>query len=113
MKDYLMNHLNKNNLLSKEQFGFRKNKSCVLQLIKVIDEWSKNFEANNQTDVIYLDFRKAFDTVPHKKLLIKLKAYGINGDIAACIEDFFSNRKQRVVVNSSFSSWKSVRSGVP
>ena len=113
IRDHLMNYLNKNNLLSKDQFGFRKNMSCVLQLIKVMDDWSENFETNNQTDVIYLDFKKAFDTVPHKKLIFKLKAYGISGDIAACIEDFLSNRKQRVVVNGSFSSWKPVRSGVP
>ena len=64
-------------------------------------------------DTIYLDFAKAFDSVPHKRLIAKLKSYGINGDVLSWIEDFLSNRRKRVNINRSKSDWKEVSSGVP
>ena len=64
-------------------------------------------------DVIYLDFRKAFDTVPHQRLLYKLESYGISGPIISWINSFLSDRKQRVFVNGHFSEWADVLSGIP
>ena len=64
-------------------------------------------------DVIYLDFKKAFDSVPHQRLLIKLKAYGITGNLFAWIESFLKDRNQRVLMNGVNSSWTQVKSGIP
>ena len=65
-------------------------------------------------DVIYLDFQKAFDKVPHKRLLMKLRAHGIDGEILRWIKGWLPGRKQRVVIfNRQFSSWRDVLIGVP
>ena len=64
-------------------------------------------------DVVYLDFQKAFDTVPHQRLLKKLAAYGIHGHLYSWIEDFLKERKQKVVLNGEESSWATVSSGIP
>ncbi|WP_435325988.1 reverse transcriptase domain-containing protein, partial [Klebsiella pneumoniae] len=62
---------------------------------------------------MYLDFQKAFDKVPHKRLLDKLKIYGIRGNIQRWIEYWLTERKQRVVINGKESDWMNVTSGVP
>ena len=113
VREAIMKHLNKNNLLSDCQYGFRQNRGCILQLLKVVDEWSKDIDKNKQVDCIYLDFKKAFDTVPHKRLLKKLQPFGITGNVLKWIKDFLSGRHQRVVVNGTFSKWKPVLSGIP
>uniref|UniRef100_A0A3B3QL70 Reverse transcriptase domain-containing protein n=1 Tax=Paramormyrops kingsleyae TaxID=1676925 RepID=A0A3B3QL70_9TELE len=64
-------------------------------------------------DVIYLDFQKGFDVVPHKQLLLKLKAAGILGTVAAWIENWLTDRYQRVVIRGTMSQWACVHSGVP
>ena len=66
-----------------------------------------------QVDVIYLDLQKAFNRVPHARLISKVKAYGVNGKLLQCIEDFLSNRRQRVCLRNCFSDWINVSSGVP
>ena len=106
-------HLVKNNLLSKHQFGFCKGRSCISQLLVVIQEWMSCIDKDVPTDAIYLDFSKAFDTVPHKKLIHKLKGYGISGNILSWITDFLSGRSQYVSVNGSCSDKTPVTSGVP
>jgi hypothetical protein len=67
----------------------------------------------NGRSLIYLDFQKAFDTVPHKHIIHKLKGYGISGNLLLWIEDFLHVRKQRVVLNGQSSSWTEVVSGIP
>ena len=64
-------------------------------------------------DVIYLDFQKAFDKVPHQRLILKLQSHGMGNTIVNWIEQWLSDRRQRVVVDGDVSSWKSVLSGVP
>ena len=64
-------------------------------------------------DVIYLDFKKAFDTVPHQRLLRKLKVYDVTGKFLEWIRDFLSGRRQRVIVNGKLSSWEDILSGIP
>ena len=64
-------------------------------------------------DVVYLDFQKAFDKVPHQRLLLKLKAHGIGNDVINWIEKWLTHRKQRVIVDGDISNWKYVLSGVP
>ncbi len=66
-----------------------------------------------QHDVIYLDFQKAFDTVPHKRLISKFQAHVIGEHLCAWISDWLSNRVQRVVLNGEASDWVEVTSGVP
>ena len=113
VKDVLMNHMLSNNLFSDSQFGFRRKRNCILQLLNTLDNFTKAYDNNHQTDAIYLDIKKAFDTVPHERLLLKLKAYGIEDPLLLWIRNFLQDRKQRVCVGDSKSEWKDITSGVP
>ena len=95
------------------QHGFRSGRSCCTQLLGVIDDWSRGLDEGLSTDVIYLDYRKAFDSVPHQRLLVKLKAYGIDGNILKWIENFLTGRSQKVVINGECSDTAEVTSGIP
>ena len=87
-------------------------RSTVLQLLNVIDQWTEAINNGFYVDIIYCDFIKAFDKVPHKRLLKALKHYCIPSKIVDWIESFLTNRKQRVVVNGTPSSWYDVTSDV-
>ena len=108
-----MTHLEENNLLSDNQHGFRKKRSYKSQLILFVDELAKNMSKGKQTDAAILDFSKAFDVVPHKRLLHKLDFYGIQGSTLFWISSFLSNQMQQVVVDGEFSDIAPVTSGVP
>ena len=108
-----MDHLQSLNLLSGAQHGFRRKRSCESQLILVINELAKSLNNGDQIDVILLDFQKAFDNVPHEKLLIKLQQYGITGQLHRWINSFLSNRSQTVVLEGAKSEEIKVSSGVP
>ena len=113
VKNALYNHFVINNLLSIEQFGFCSGRSCTTQLLSTIHDWIECLDNKNPVDAIYLDFRKAFDTVPHLRLISKLRSYGIEGDILHWIKDFLSEREQYVSINDSTSDTLPVTSGVP
>ena len=113
VRDTIMNHMYKNKLFTDCQYGFRHKRSCILQLLDVLDDWSKYFDESKQIDTVYLDIKKAFDSIPHRRLLLKLKNYGFDGNLLKWIEDFLSERRQRVIFNGKCSSWKDVTSGVP
>ena len=81
-----------NGLFSQKQYGFISGRSTVLQLIKILDEWTSEMDKGNYTDVIYMDFQKAFDTVPHTRLISKLKSFNIRNDLVNWIEAFITNR---------------------
>ena len=102
-----------NKLFSDCQHGFRNHRSCVTQLLEVMNDLSKMIEEGDSIDIIYLDFSKAFDTVPHQRLLAKLNAYGIDSNILKWIESFLSDRSQRVRVNKEHSNYSPVSSGIP
>jgi len=108
-----MQHFKVNNLFSDNQYGFIKGRSTNLQLLSVLDKWTDDLEQGGQIDVIYTDFEKAFDKVPHQRLISKLKSYGIKSDIIKWITAFLLARKQTVRINSSMSDWQSVISGIP
>lgn len=110
---HMAKHLSSNNILINEQHGFRQRFSCETQLISAIHDWAKSINTCSQTDVILLDFSKAFDSVPHQRLLMKLDFYGIRGNMLMWIKAFLSNRSQSVSVNGIQSSSKPVLSGVP
>jgi len=95
------------------QHGFRKQLSCETQLISSIDDWSSSINMKRQTDVIVLDFSKAFDKVSHTKLLHKVRYYGITSNTNNWIKAFLGNRSQQVVVNGQASNPAAVLSGVP
>ena len=112
-RDALVEHMEDNEFFTAHQHGFRKGRSCATQLIEVLEEWTDNLDKHNSIDAIYLDFQKAFDTVPHKRLIYKLKSYGVAGNVLGWIENFLQDRKQRVVLNGSNSKWSPVTSGIP
>ena len=105
--------LEENKILTPRQHGFRPGHSCESQLILAIDDWASALNSGLRTDVAIFDFSKAFDSVPHRRLLSKIESYGIRGTTLAWIRSFLSNRVQRVVINGSQSSWLPVISGVP
>ena len=113
VRDRIVDHLIKHKLLSKLQHGFRANRSCLTQLLEYFQEVHDMLDAGKPVDAIYLDCKKAFDTIPHKRLLAKLEAYGITGKLLKWIECFLTNRTQRVVVNGVLSDILPVLSGVP
>ena len=113
VRDALYEHLTSNKLLSPDQFGFCKGRSCVSQLLVTVNEWMQNMDMGLPVDTIYLDFAKAFDTVPHNRLLHKLRAYGISGNLLEWIQDFLSDRSQFVSISGISSGQVPVTSGVP
>ena len=107
-----MSHTDENNLFSEHQFGFRSDRSYATQLLCVLEDWSKALDNNENVNVVYLDFRKAFDTVPHARLINKLYAYGIRGHLLKWIQNFPTNRKQEVVIQGEESQRADVASGI-
>ena len=100
-----MDFLNENNLLSNNQHGFRKHHSCQTQLLSTVDDWAKSLDKGKSTHAIFLDFAKAFDSVPHHRLLIKLENVGIRGKLLKWIEAFLTNRYQRVLLDGQASNY--------
>ena len=99
--------------LSRFQHGFRSNRSTVSQMLECLNDWTTFLQQGCNTDVIYLDFAKAFDTVSHQKLLFKLEKYGVTGKALNWISAYLSNRSQRVYIGSKVSSSVFVPSSVP
>ena len=106
-------HLDRYNILHPNQHGFRKGLSCETQLVETLHDWTGTINSKRQTDVVLLDFSKAFDKVSHKKLLHKIQHYGVDGKTNRWIKAFLSSRQQQVVVNGRPSSVAEVASGVP
>lgn len=109
----IMKHLEVNQILVDSQHGFRNKRSCETQLVEFVQELTNNTAEGLQTDVIVMDFSKAFDKVPHRRLSQKISHYGIRGSTLSWIENFLCNRKQKVVVDGEASTYASVTSGVP
>ena len=109
----VMKHLDSHHILSDTQHGFRKRRSCDTQLVITTDDLARGLDNRKQTDIIILDFSKAFDTVPHTRLINKLTHYGINRHLIKWITSFLTNRQQKVVLEGQSSSYLSVDSGVP
>ena len=113
VRNAIVKHLESLGILTKDQHGFREGRSCNTQLLEIMEIWTDFLEKGLCWDCIYLDFAKAFDSVPHQRLLLKVKNYGIKGKLLNWIQDFLYNRKQRVIVGKGKSSWTAVRSGIP
>jgi hypothetical protein len=81
--------------------------------LESLEQWTEWLDEGGAVDIIYLDYRKAFDSVPHRRLLYKLSKYGISGQVWTWIQNFLTDRTQRVRISGSFSDSVSVLSGVP
>ena len=113
IKESIMDHMRAGNLLSSKQYGFTNGRSTTTQLLSYLDKCIETIVAGGVVDAIYFDFAKAFDSVPHQRLLGKLTSYGINGKILKWIRTFLSDRCQIVKVNGMKSDPASVLSGIP
>jgi len=112
-KDSLKTSLDKKEVISNYQHGFTDGRSCLTNLLESLESWTQALDEGFGIDVLYLDYRKAFDSVPHKRLLEKLKLDGINGKLLRWIQSFLGARVMRVRIRGSFSDWIEVLSGVP
>lgn len=113
IKDSIVLHLSEFKLINKSQHGFTRNRSCLTNLLEYLTSVCDSVDKGMPVDVIYLDFQKAFDKVPHKRLMLKVCAHGIQGRISCWIENWLRDREQRVVLNGCSSEWTKVLSGVP
>ena len=108
-----MGFLVKHKLINTSQHGFLKARLCLTNLLCFFEEITKWVDDGSPVTVVYLDFQKAFDKVPHQRLFLKLKAHGISNDVINWIKKWLKHRRQKVIVDGEISNWKSVLSGVP
>ena len=113
IKRVLMAHLLEHKIINKQQHGFLRKRSTVSQLLECSLDWNVAINAKQSVDVIYLDYAKAFDSVVHDKLLIKLQCCGIADQLLSWIKNFLLNRKQYVKIGACISTVCDVISGVP
>ena len=113
VREKIIDFMKDNSLFSNRQYGFISGRSTQLQLLEVLDKWTEALDEGQSIDCIYMDYAKAFDTVPHRRLIYKLESYGINPKAVSWIENFLRNRTQQVIVQGEESSWKPVTSGIP
>ena len=111
--NFITSHLIRNNRTDKGQHGFTIKKSTVTNLIEALNIWTEALSHHLPLDIIYLDFEKAFNKVPHECLLKQLHRFGIRGHLLAWIRNYLYKRTQKVRVNGEFSTTIPVLSGVP
>jgi len=111
----LYTYLIDNRLITKNQSGFRPGDSTTNQLLYLVDEIHRSFDNKDCLEVraVFLDISKAFDKVWHEGLIFKLEQNGVSGSLLNLFQNYLSNRKQRVVLNGSFSDYTGIESGVP
>ncbi|BHF63428.1 hypothetical protein SprV_0200642000 [Sparganum proliferum] len=113
IKKALMQFLEQHHLFSDAQHGFRSSRSCLANLLFTLERWTKARDEGNVVHAIYIDFKKAFDSVPHQRLLHKLRNAGIRGRLLVWIQSFLAGRCQIVQVGRQQSSEVGVVSGIP
>nr|CAD2209536.1 unnamed protein product [Meloidogyne enterolobii] len=113
LNKYIVQFMHDNDLFSNDQFGFIKNRSTMTQLITTLEDWYDAIMGKKNIDCIYIDFKKAFDSVPHDLLINKLYRIGIRGKILRWISAFLSDRTFRVKINDTLSKPRNIKSGVP
>ena len=104
LKDELTKYVETTSMLSKVQHGFCQGRSCLTNFLETFEAWTLALDQGYGIDVVYLDYRKAFDTVWHSGLLTKIQGYGVEGQLLAWIKSFLQGRR---------SDWVDVSSGVP
>ena len=112
IKDHLIDFLVKHKLINTSHHGFLKARSCLTNMLCLLEDVTKWLDEESTVVIIYLDFKKAFHKVPHQRLRLKLKAHVTGNGMINWIEKWVIDRTQRVVVDREISNWKSVLSGV-
>ena len=92
VRSSIVQHMTMNNLFCKDQHGFMEGCSCITQLLSVMEAWTEVLDNNLSIDTIYFDFQKAFDTVPHRRLLKKIECYGIKDNVLTWLLNIISKR---------------------
>ena len=113
INSHIVEYLNKYNIISPSQHGFLNKRSTCTNLLESTNDWSTALDNHLITDVIYIDFRKAFDSVSHSKLIFKLSLYNIRGNLLKWITAFLTDRSQQVKISSALSDPIRIVSGVP
>ena len=113
IRDKIVEHLERNSLIRPSQHGFMAGKSTATNLLVYMEALTRLIDESHTVDVLYLDFAKALDKVPHKRLLEKCRGLGLGGRVLEWIRVWLEDRKQRVVLNGEASEWAGVLSGVP
>ncbi len=113
LKEVLVDHLTRNKLISSTQHGFMSKKFCTTNLLEYLEKVTAEVDTGNNVDIVYLDFAKAFNKVPHDHLIKKMQAHGIGGQVLRWVKEWLSGRTQNVVLNGYRSRSVSVTSGVP
>ena len=113
VKKSMVSFFSSQSLIRMSQHGFCQKRSCLTNILEFMEDVTSSLNRHKYVDVVFLDFQKAFDKVPHQRLLLKLKSMGITGNLLSWIQHWLCNRKQRVVVSGCASSWQEVTSGVP
>jgi hypothetical protein len=108
IKDQLVFYLLSKGLISKQQHAFIKKHSTITNLLECTHDWAVSVHGNNAVDAVYIDFSRAFDSVVHSKLILKLGSFGINGKLLQWLHAFLTNRFQCVVIEHCFSAWSPV-----
>ena len=109
----MRNHLNKYKLIKGSQHGFTKGSCCLSNLLEFCEAVSDCVDERKAVDIVYLDFKKAFDKVPQRTLEANVGACGVAGQVVNWIANWLSDRKHRVAVSGRMFCWEDVSSGVP
>ena len=109
----MMQYLLDNGVIIRYQHGFDPKKSCFNNLLETFEAWTDAVDSGFGVDVIYLDYSKAVDSVPHLRLIGKLSSYGIGDKLLLWFKSFLQGHSQRVVLNETESQWSNITSGVP
>ena len=113
MRDEIVDYLVSNQPIKSSQHGFMAYHLCTTNPLEFLETVTKSYDKGEPMDVIYFDFSKAFDKLPPCRLLHKMEALGISGDLLKSIDSWLKDRKQRTVHKGSCSVWADVLSGVP
>lgn len=110
---HVLNFARRTNIIPEQQHGFVPGRSITSNLLLCLEDWTKDLDVGRPVDVVYLDFSKAFDKVPHRRLLHKLQHLGIRGKLLAWIEAYLTGRTFQTRIGQTLSSPKAAPSGVP
>lgn len=110
---HVMKHMILHSIIDDRQHGFRPGHSCETQILSILEHWTSSLDVRSEVVAILLDFSKAFDSVPHERLLLKLQHYGVSGKLLEWIRSFLVGRTQFVSLNGTDSTPLPVQSGVP
>ena len=110
IKASMTSFLDENKMITDRQHGFAKQKSCLTNLLECFESWTQALDEGFEVDVIYLDYRKAFDSVPITRIIEKWKVYGLESKVTQWIKSFVTGRTMKVPINGSFSDLMEVLS---